>query len=129
MWPLQQRQVSAQIAESLSPEEAMLMRFRTAEATGREMGLTTTQGAFALGARRLFGEDTAMQMMEQAASPGFWRMQREGLQRRRTELGQQQYAQTMANVPGVLERAGTAIEQATGISRTGGAIVQCHREE
>jgi hypothetical protein len=104
-WPMQQRFVSAQMAEALTPQESMLMRFRTAQATGREMGLTGSS-AFLVGAKNLYGEDVATQMAGQAASPGFWKMQRQGLQQRQQELGYEQYQQAQEERPGFFGRMG-----------------------
>ncbi len=89
-WPLQQRQVASQAAASMSPQQQMALRYKMAADTGAEMGLEGA-GAFALGARRLFGEGTATQMMKQGANPEFWRMQRQDSAQQLKEIAYSQY--------------------------------------
>jgi len=84
MFPLQQQEIRDQLAQSVSPQQATLMRYRMAMDTGTEMGLTGG-AAFVTGARRLFGDTEAQQMVRQGASSAFWVSQQQEVRMREYE--------------------------------------------
>jgi hypothetical protein len=85
-FPLKQREIADSVQSQMTPQTAMAQRFSTAMSTGQQLGLSG-QGAFAAGARTLYGDDVASQMMTQASSPGFWKAQKQVLRGPQRELG------------------------------------------
>lgn len=84
-FPLEQRRIADEATAAMTPEQQMAQRFEMAMTTGQRLGLKG-QGAFAAGARTMYGDEVAEQMMVQARSPGFWRGQQQQIQRRQREL-------------------------------------------
>lgn len=111
-FPLQRRQIQTQAAEQMTPEEMTASRFRTALQTGQRLGLEGP-GAFALGARMSFGDEIAEQMMFQAQHPEIWQAQRERIHEQRQRLIRQRKERESAAAPGMGERIGGAIWEAT----------------
>ena len=133
MFPLQQRQINDQVARQMSPAEQTVMRYRMALNTGKSMGLQGS-GAFAAGARMLYGDEMAEQMVMEASNPDYWRSQQDGIQRRKDELARQQLADIMATRPGIMSsisasisgsRFGRAVSDVS--SGVGGAIASPFR--
>jgi len=111
MMPLQQRQIQDQAARTMSPYEQTAMRFSMASDTGKFLGLKGA-GGFAAGARMLYGDEVATQMMTEAANPEYWRAQRSMIRQERDDIARSQRQQIMDAVPGVFSRA----YEAAGVS-------------
>lgn len=112
MFPLQQREIADEAAANLTPEQQMAQRFQMATSTGSMLGLEG-MGGFATGARAMYGNEVAEQMMYQARSPNFWSSQRQGLQRRKFGLAMSQDAYRRSQEKGPLGQLGSAIADAT----------------
>jgi hypothetical protein len=113
MMPLQQKQIMDQAARTLSPYEQTAMRFSMASDTGKFLGLKGA-GGFAAGARMLYGDEVASQMMTEAANPAYWRSQKAMIQRERDDLARSQRQDIMDAAPGMFSRLGTAANRAIG---------------
>ena len=130
MMPLQQRQIQDEAARTLSPYAQTAMRFSMAADTGKFLGLKGA-GGFAAGARMLYGDEVATQMMTEAANPAYWRAQKQMIRQERDDIARSQRQEIMDAVPGVFSRigsvAGGAVGRATDaitdpFSAAGGAI-------
>ncbi len=86
MFPLQQREIADRAMSEMTPMQLKAQRFEMAMNTGQRLGMSG-QGGFAAGARTLYGDEVASQMMTQAKSPEFWRAQKQMLRGRQRELG------------------------------------------
>lgn len=84
-FPLMQRQIADEAMANMTPEQAQAQRFMVGMQTGQQLGLKG-EGAAAVGFRRMYGDEVGEQMLMQAKSPGFWRGQQQGVQRRQREL-------------------------------------------
>ena len=93
MYPLQQQEIQDQLTQSMSPQQATIMRYRMAMDTGTEMGFGGGT-AFVTGARRLFGDDAARQMVQQGGSNSFWASQQQEIRMRAYEQRAQYWDQT-----------------------------------
>lgn len=117
MFPLQQREIQDQMAAEMTPEQQTAMRFQMAMQTGQRLNRGRGgAGAFAMGARLMYGDDVAQDMMYQARNPEMWGAQRQSLRQRQTELAMSQRAENAAigYGPGTqlaqpFRKAGTAI--------------------
>jgi hypothetical protein len=89
MMPLQQRQIADQAARTMSPYEQTAMRFNMASETGKFLGLSGA-GGFAAGARMLYGDEVAEQMLLEASNPQYWKSQKRMIQQERDTLARQQ---------------------------------------
>ena len=119
-FPLMQRQIADEATAQMTPEQLMAQRFQMAMQTGKRLGLRG-EGAFAAGARTMFGDEVAEQMLMQAKSPGFIRGQRQQLDIRRRELAMEHRRRVEEEAPfmgGAIGDVGRAIDRATGIGRT-----------
>ena len=114
MMPLQQRQIQDQAARTMSPYEQTAMRFSMAADTGKFLGLKGA-GGFAAGARMLYGDEVATQMMTEAANPEYWRAQRSMIRQERDDIARSQRQQIMDAVPGVFDKIGRRIGMAVDV--------------
>lgn len=113
MMPLQQKQIADQAARTMSPYEQTAARFTMAQNTGKFLGLSGA-GAFAAGARMLYGDDVASQMLVEASNPEYWRAQRRMIHEERDTLARQQRQDIMDAAPGIFARMGRVAEGAIG---------------
>jgi len=109
MMPLQQRQIQDQAARTMTPYEQTAMRFSMAADTGKFLGLKGA-GGFAAGARMLYGDEVATQMMTEAANPAYWRAQKAMIRQERDDIARSQRQEIMDAAPGI----GAAISGAIG---------------
>lgn len=107
-FPLAQREIQDEALSRMTPQEQMAQRFQLAMTTGQQLGLRG-RGAFGAGARLLYGDEIATQMMKQAESPAFWRAQRQMIRGRQMELAMEQRAQIEEDAPGPIGMLGEAI--------------------
>jgi hypothetical protein len=107
MMPLQQRQIQDQAARTMTPYEQTAMRFSMASDTGKFLGLKGA-GGFAAGARMLYGDEVATQMMTEAANPAYWRAQKRMIQQERDDMARSQRQEIMDAAPGVFSKMSTA---------------------
>jgi hypothetical protein len=118
MYPLQAGMMQDEISRAMSPEQQTAMRFQSALATGKSLGMTGA-GAFATGARMMFGDEVATQMLKEASSPQYWKSLKDSVRRQQNELAVQQFQDIKDNAPGffgqVREELGAA---GRSISRT-----------
>jgi len=128
-FPLSQREIQDEALSRMTPQQQMAQRFQMAMTTGQQLGLRG-RGGFAAGARILFGDEVATQMMHQAESPGFWRGQRQIIQRQQQELAFQQRQQMLAAAPflGGIPRDIAAATGITGAARGIGRAFEDMRE-
>ena len=105
MMPLQQRQIQDQAARTMSPYEQTAMRFSMAADTGKFLGLKGA-GGFAAGARMLYGDEVATQMMTEAANPEYWRAQRSMIRQERDDIARSQRQHIMDAVPNAFVNMG-----------------------
>jgi len=113
-FPLAQREIQDEALSMMTPQQQMAQRFSMAMQTGQRLGLRG-RGAFGAGARLLYGDEVATQMMQQASSPEFWQGQRQIIQSRQRELAYNQRQQILADAP-MLGGLPRDIAAATGIS-------------
>jgi len=113
MYPLRQRELMSQAVDQLSPQEMMAMQYRMAIDTGREEGLQG-KAALGFGARRLFGDDAAIQMMELGGSTEFWDMQKKSLNQSIQERSMEDYKKTQDAAPGYWGRLGGMVSRSAG---------------
>jgi len=113
MYPLRQRELMSQAVDQLSPQEMMAMQYRMAIDTGREEGLQG-KAALGFGARRLFGDDAAIQMMEQGGSSEFWDMQKKSLDQSIQERSMARYKRIQDEGPGYWGRLGGLVRDSAG---------------
>lgn len=111
MMPLQQKQIMDQAARTMTPYEQTAMRFSMAADTGKFLGLKGA-GGFAAGARMLYGDEVASQMMTEAANPAYWRAQKAMIQRERDDIARSQRQDIMDATPGAFSR----MAMATGVA-------------
>lgn len=116
-FPLRQREIQDQALSMMTPQEQMAQRFSMAMQTGQRLGLGGGRGGFAAGARLLYGDEVATQMMQQAESPGFWRGQRQIIAQRQREMSYD-YRQQQLDAAPMFGGIPRDIAAATGI--TGG---------
>lgn len=114
-FPLEQRRIADEATAAMTPEQQMAQRFEMAMMTGRRLGLRG-EGAFAAGARTIFGDEVSEQMMVQARSPEFWRAQQQQIRRRQREAAFETRRQMMEDAPAL---AGIPRDIARGIGLTG----------
>jgi hypothetical protein len=113
-FPLAQREIQDEALARMTPQEQMSQRFSMAMQTGQRLGLRG-KGAFGAGARLLYGDEVASQMMKQAESPGFWRAQRQIVERQQSQLAYNQRQEIMEQAP-ILGGIPRDIASATGIT-------------
>ena len=101
MYPLQAGMMQDEISRAMSPEQQTAMRFQSALATGKSLGLTGA-GAFSAGARMMFGDEVATQMLKEASSPQYWKGLKDSVRRQQNELAIQQFQDIKDNAPGFL---------------------------
>ena len=118
MMPLQQRQIQDQAARTMSPYEQTAMRFSMAADTGKFLGLKGA-GGFAAGARMLYGDEVATQMMTEAANPEYWRAQRSMIRQERDDIARSQRQHIMDAAPGVFGQIGRQISTVLDITPLG----------
>ena len=118
MMPLQQRQIQDQAARTMSPYEQTAMRFSMAADTGKFLGLKGA-GGFAAGARMLYGDEVATQMMTEAANPAYWRAQRSMIRQERDDIARSQRQHIMDAAPGVFGQIGRQISTVLDITPLG----------
>jgi hypothetical protein len=111
MMPLQQKQIMDQAARTMTPYEQTAMRFSMASDTGKFLGLKGA-GGFAAGARMLYGDEVASQMMTEAANPAYWRAQKAIIQRERDDIARSQRQDIMDATPGAFSK----MAMATGVA-------------
>jgi hypothetical protein len=99
MYPLQAGMMQDEVSRAMSPEQQTAMRFQSALATGKQMGLKGA-GAFALGSRMMFGDEVATQMLKEASSPQYWKSLKDSVRRQQNELAVQQFQDIKDNAPG-----------------------------
>lgn len=87
MFPLQQREIADKMLSEMTPEEQQAQRFEMALSTGERLGMRGRAG-MAAGARVLYGDDVAEQMMFTSGNPEAIRAQRQAIQRRQSELNE-----------------------------------------
>jgi hypothetical protein len=109
MMPLQQKRIMDQAARSLTPYEQTAMRFSMASTTGKFLGLSGA-GGFAAGARMLYGDEVATQMMTEAANPAFWRAQKRMIARERDDIARSQRQDIMDAAPGFFRQLSDSID-------------------
>lgn len=100
MYPLQAGMMQDEISRAMSPEQQTAMRFQSALATGKSLGLTGA-GAFAAGARMMYGDEVATQMLKEASSPQYWKSLKDNVRRQQNELAIQQFQDIKDNAPGL----------------------------
>jgi hypothetical protein len=124
MFPLQQRRLQTEAAESMTPEQAMAMRFQMSLRTGQQLGLQGA-GAFAAGARTMFGNEVAEQMTMEAGNPQFFQAQRNRIQEQRQRLVRSQREANEAARPGAGTLIGRGVWRGVGgeYLEAGGAAV------
>ncbi|RKY28323.1 MAG: hypothetical protein DRP83_00960 [Planctomycetota bacterium] len=103
-FPLQQRRLQTEAAEQMTPEQLTAARMRMSLETGQRLGLQGA-GAFAGGARVLFGNEVAEQMMYEAQNPQFFQAQRNRINEQQQRLIREQREANERARPG----AGTLI--------------------
>jgi hypothetical protein len=109
MMPLQQKQIMDQAARTMTPYEQTAMRFSMASDTGKFLGLKGA-GGFAAGARMLYGDEVASQMMTEASNPAYWRAQKAMIQRERDDIARSQRQDIMDAAPGIMGAISTGID-------------------
>jgi hypothetical protein len=126
MYPLQAGMMQDEISRSMSPEQQTAMRFQSALATGKSLGMTGA-GAFATGARMMFGDEVATQMLKEASSPQYWKSLKDSVRRQQNELAVQQFQDIKDNAPGFfggikesLGAAGRSIDRTIDFGATRG---------
>lgn len=112
MFPLQQRMMQAEAADSMSPYQQETMKFNMAMSTGKQLGLKGA-GAFATGAQAMFGKEAAEQMMLQASSPQYWKSQADMIRREQYDLSLRQRDEIKANAPSTWE----ILKERSGVGR------------
>ena len=115
MMPLQQRQIQDQAARTMSPYEQTAMRFNMASQTGKFLGLSGA-GGFAAGARLLYGDEVAEQMLLEASNPQYWKSQKRMIQQERDTLARQQRQEIQDAAPGFMVQAGRDMATAASIT-------------
>ena len=111
MYPLQAGMMQDEISRAMSPEQQTAMRFQSALATGKQMGLKGA-GAFALGSRMMFGDEVATQMLKEASSPQYWKGLKDSVRRQQNELAVQQFQDIKDNAPGFFGGIGEKLGEA-----------------
>jgi len=114
-FPLEQRFLQDQAAREMSPYEMTAQRFQLALKTGQRLGMSG-RGAFGFGARMLYGDQVAEQMLQEGSSAGFWSSQREALTRERQRLAVNQRERTLARGEGDFMHGLKALTRKTGLA-------------
>jgi hypothetical protein len=104
-YPLRQRFMQDEAARAMHPAQQMAMRFQMAMQTGQTLGLQGT-AAFTTGARALYGDEVAEQMLMEARNPEQFREQARMLRRQPQEIARRQRADIMAAAPGFTDILG-----------------------
>lgn len=113
--PLQQRRLQTQAAESMTPEQGTNLRFQMALRTGSQlMGGKSDPGSFALGARMLYGDEVAEQMLVEGQNPAYFKSMRSHIQGAQRRLAREQRAENKANEMGTLSSIGQETGRALG---------------
>jgi len=105
MYPLQAGMMQDEVSRAMSPEQQTAMRFQSALATGKSLGLSGA-GAFAAGSRMMFGDEVATQMLKEASSPQYWKSLKDSVRRQQNELATQQFQDIKDNAPGFFGKMG-----------------------
>jgi len=113
-YQLRQRFMQDDAARAMSPAQQMAMRFKMAQQTGQTLGLHGT-AAFTVGARAMYGDEVAGQMMMEARNPESFRAQARMMRRENQEISRRQREDIMNAAPGVTDVLGYKL----GISPTG----------
>lgn len=111
MYPLQAGMMQDEVSRAMSPEQQTAMRFQSALATGKQMGLKGA-GAFAFGSRMMFGDEVATQMLKEASSPQYWKSLKDSVRRQQNELAVQQFQDIKDNAPGFFGGIGEKLGEA-----------------
>jgi len=123
-FPIRQRFLQEQAAQSMHPAQQMAMRFKMAMQTGQTLGLQG-KAAFTTGARALYGDEVAEQMFMEARNPQAFREQAAMLRRENQEIAREQRASVMSNAPGFADTLGRRLGISTstrGVFTGGGSI-------
>lgn len=104
-YPLRQRFMQDEAARAMHPAQQMAMRFQMAMQTGKTLGLQGT-AAFTTGARALYGDEVAEQMLMEARNPDQFREQARMLRRQTQEIAARQRADIVAAAPGFTDVLG-----------------------
>lgn len=104
-YPLRQRFMQDEAMRAMHPAQQMAMRFQMAQQTGQSLGLQGT-AAFTTGARALYGDEVAEQMLMEARNPEQFREQARMLRRQTQEIARRQRADIMAAAPGFTDVLG-----------------------
>jgi hypothetical protein len=120
-FPLQQRRIQTEAAESMTPEQLMAMRFRMAMETGKGLDVGGV-GGFDLGARQAFGDEIAEQMSMEARNPQFFQSQRNRIQEQRQRLISEQKRAAREARPGAMGIISRRLGETTAISGMAGGI-------
>lgn len=99
MYPLQAKFMQDEIARAMSPEQQTMMRYMTALSTGKQLGFKGA-GAFAAGARLLYGDENATQMLKEASSPQYFKSMMDNIRQQQQQLAREQYADIKSASPG-----------------------------
>lgn len=119
MFPLQQRQIQSEAMAAMSPYEQTAMRFRSAMQTGRQFGLKG-EAAFAGGARMLYGDEVAEQMMMEAKNPAIWGAQRDMIEQQRNEAAFRMRSEDQRNARGMFADVTEPVGR--GLGKAGSAL-------
>jgi len=123
-YQLRQRFMQDDAARAMSPAQQMAMRFKMAQQTGQTLGLHGT-AAFTVGARAMYGDEVAEQMMMEARNPESFRAQARMMRRENQEIAARQRADIMGAAPGTLDIIGMKLGISTsdrGVFTGGGSI-------
>ena len=101
MLPLQMREMQSKAMESMSPEQADLMRFQMAMRTGKFFGMKGEQ-ALAMGAQQLFGQEVAEQDLMVWRNPEHFAASARNIRRKRQEGAYDESQRTLGASWGVL---------------------------
>jgi hypothetical protein len=104
-YPLRQRFMQDEAARAMHPAQQMAMRFQMAMQTGKTLGLQGT-AAFTTGARALYGDEVAEQMLMEARNPEQFREQARMLRRQTQEIARRQREDITAAAPGFTDVLG-----------------------
>lgn len=104
-FPLRQRLMQEEAARAMSPAQQTAMRFQMAQQTGKMLGFQGT-GAFTVGARALYGDEVAEQMMMEARNPRAFREQARMMRRQNQEIARSQREDIINAAPGFIDVLG-----------------------
>ena len=116
-YQLRQRFMQDDAAHAMSPAMQTAMRFKMAQQTGQTLGFHGT-AAFTAGARAMYGDEVAEQMLMEARNPESFRAQARMMRTQNQEISRRQREDIMNAAPGFTDVLGYKL----GISPTGAGM-------